>query len=118
MNKKEKIEVVRRVEQRWPLMRNLMLRYFNEDYDLLYGSLQGALNNALGYCSLEHGRAVLKEWRDWDNSDDAKGDIRPFLYNGLSIAVFFNQPEEARQFMNGIYDRLLEQVKAGTRHHG
>ena len=93
-----------------------MLCHFNEDYDLLYGSLQGAISHAVSDGSVEQKRALLTEWRDWNNSDGAENDIRPILNEGFSVAVFFKQPSDARGFMNGIYDGLLDSVKADT--HG
>jgi hypothetical protein len=114
MHRKEKNELSQRTEQRWPLIRNLMLCHFNEDYDLLYGSLQGAISCAVSEGSVDQRRALLREWRDWNNSVGAADDIRPVLYNCFSVAVFFKQPSDARDFMIGIYDGLLDSVKADT----
>jgi hypothetical protein len=114
MYRKEKNELSVRTEQRWPLIRNLMLCHFNEDYDLLYGSLQGAISRAVREGSVDQRRALLREWRDWNNSVGAADDIRPVLYNSFSVAVFFKQSSDARGFMNGIYDGLLDSVKADT----
>ncbi len=105
-------------EQQWPLLSNLILGYFNEDFDIIHGSLSGAIDAALNDGSLEHKRALLKEWRDWHTSAGAVNDIRPSLYDGFSIALEFKEPIEARNFMNRIYDGLMERIRAETRRDG
>lgn len=91
-----------------------MLCHFNEDYDLLYGSLEGAISHAVSEGSVDQRRALLREWRDWGNMVGPADDIRSVLYNGFSVAVLFKQPNDARDFMSAIYDGLLEGVKADT----
>lgn len=103
-------------EERWPLLANLMGCHFNQDYDILHGSLEGALSAAAQGGSLEHRRAVLKEWRDWNATEGAVDDIRPFLDDGFSVDLLFKSALDARTFMNRIYDELLASVKAETAH--
>lgn len=103
-------------EQRWPLLSNLMACYFNQDFDILYGSLDGAIAAAARDGSLYHRRAVLKEWRDWNLSEGTADDIRPILDDSFSIDIWFKRPIDARNLMNQIYDRLIEGVRAETRH--
>jgi hypothetical protein len=103
-------------EQRWPLLSNLMGCYFNQDFDILYGSLDGAITAAARDGSLDHRRAILTEWRDWNISEGAADDIRPGLYDSFSVAVRFAGPLDARNMMNRIYDGLMEEVRAETRH--
>ncbi|MGQ2977571.1 MAG: contact-dependent growth inhibition system immunity protein [Sphingopyxis sp.] len=105
-------------EEQWPLLSNLMACYFNQDFDIIHGSLTGAINAALHDGSLEHRRAVLKEWRDWNASEGAVNDIRPSLHDGFSVAIWFDEPIDARNFMNRIYDGLMERVRAETRDYG
>ena len=45
-------------------------------------------------------------------------DIRPSLYDGFSVAIWFDEPIDARNFMNRIYDGLTERVRAETRDYG
>lgn len=92
-----------------------MVCYFNQNFDILYGSLEGAVAAATRDGSLDHRRAVLKEWRDWNSSDGAVDDIRPSLYDGFSVHVLFKQPIDARNLMNRVYDGLIEGVRAETR---
>jgi hypothetical protein len=103
-------------EQRWPLLSNLMACHFNQDFDILYGSLDGAIAAAAREGSLDHRRAVLKEWRDWNGSEGMVDDIRPSLDDSFTIDVWFKRPIDARDLMNRIYDGLLEGVRTETRH--
>lgn len=93
-----------------------MLSYFNEDLDRMYGSLTGAIDAVLSNSTLEYKRDLLKEWRDWNASEGTVNDIRPFLYDGFSVNICFQEAIDARNFMNRIYDELMGRVKAATRH--
>jgi hypothetical protein len=104
-------------EQRWPLLSNLMACHFNEDFTFEHGSLSGAIAAAVRSGSVEHRRAILREWRDWQLSEGMADDIRQSLNDSFSIAVFFKQPIDARNLMNRIYDGLIEGVRAETRHN-
>jgi len=101
-------------EERWPLLSNLMICYFNQDFDILYGSLDGAVAAAARHGSLDHRRAVIKEWRDWNVTEGTVDDIRPYLIDGFSIDVLFKRSIDARNFMNRLYDGLIEGVRAET----
>jgi hypothetical protein len=93
-----------------------MACYFNQDFGILYGSLDGAITAAAQDGSLAHRQAVLKEWRDWNVSEGAVDDIRPSLDDSFSIDIWFKRPIDARDLMNRLYDRLIEGVRAETRH--
>ncbi|WP_156360122.1 hypothetical protein [Sphingomonas sp. Leaf10] len=101
-------------EQRWPSLSNLLACYFNEDLSILYGSLEGAFEAAIKDGSLEHRRTILKEWRDWNASEGAVDDVRPSLYDGFAIAVRLEKPIDGRNFMNRLYDGLMERVRKET----
>ncbi|WP_448657391.1 contact-dependent growth inhibition system immunity protein [Sphingomonas sp. CJ99] len=108
-----KRECRKRIEERWPWLANMMGCYFNQDYDLLYGSLEGAIKCAVRDGSTEHRRGILKEWRDWKNSDGTTDDIRPLL-DAMGVDLLFKSALDARKFMNRIYDELLLSVKSDT----
>lgn len=91
-----------------------MACHFNQDFDILYGSLEGALAAAARDGSLEHRRAILKEWRDWNAAAGALDDIRPLLGDSFTFDLFFKEAIGARSFMNRVYDELLVGVKAET----
>jgi len=92
----------------------LLACYFNEDYDLLYGSVEGAIVAAAQDGNLEYRRAILKEWRDWNSATGTEDNIGPLLRDAFSVAVRFRKPIEARNFMNRLYDVLIEAVRAET----
>lgn len=101
-------------EQRWPLLQNLMACHFNQDFDILFGSLEGAITAATTGGSVEHRKAIIQEWRDWNVSEGAKDDIRPFLHAGFGVAVLLRKPIDGRNFMNRVYDELVAEVRAET----
>ena len=83
-------------EERWPLLANLMGCHFNQDYDIMYGSLEGELAAAASDGPLEHRRSALKEWRDWNATEGAVDDIRPFLDDGFCVDLFL-RPRSTRE---------------------
>jgi hypothetical protein len=101
--------------QRWPLLSNLMGCFFHQDLYLCDGSLDGAVAASARDGSLDHRRAILKEWRDWNASVSGADDIRCELADCFSIAVRIKKPEEARRLMDAVYDRLIEEVRRETR---
>jgi hypothetical protein len=111
---RKSLERRRVADERWPQLTNLMACYFNQDFDILYGSLQGAIDAATSEGAFEHRRTLLKEWRDWNVTEGVVDEVRPFLYQGFWIDVVFVSAIDARTFMNQIYDGLLLSVKAGT----
>lgn len=113
--KKETQQQRELAEQRWPLLSNLMGCYFNEDFYLLYGSLDGAVAASAKDGSLDYRRAVLKEWRDWNLSVGATSDLRPELTKHFSVAVRFRKPTDARHLMDSIHDSLIEGIRDETR---
>ena len=114
---RRRLERRRLANEKWPLLTNLMGCHFNQDYDIMYGSLDGALAAATQSGSLEHRRTVLKEWRDWNATEGAVDDIRPFLDDGFGVDLFFKTALGARHFMNHIYEQLLVGVRAETALH-
>jgi hypothetical protein len=111
MDRRSREKLARAVE-RWPKLRNMLVCYFNQDFEILYGSLEGALSAAVRDGDLVYRRSILKEWRDWNESEGALEDIRPLLNVGFSVGVRFQKPIEARDFMNRIHDALIEVVRA------
>lgn len=104
-------------QERWPLLHNLMAVHFYQDFNVDYGSLDGAMKAATTGGSIEHRKAVIQEWRDWNASEGAKDDIRPFLHDGFGVAVLLRKPIDGRNFMNRVYDGLISGVRAETDKH-
>lgn len=100
--------------RRWPNLANMMICHFNEDFDLLYGSVAGALSAAARDGTVAHRRAILREWRDWNASNSATEDLRPALRTEFAVALRFATPAEARTFMDSLYQALLVAVRAET----
>lgn len=111
---KRRLEQRRLAEERWPLLASLLACHFNQDYKILYGSLDGAFAAAVCNGPLEHRRAVMKEWRDWNATVGAVHDVRSLLDDGFGVDLFIKEAIDARNFMNQIYDGLLAGVKAQT----
>ncbi|WP_066656555.1 MULTISPECIES: hypothetical protein [unclassified Sphingomonas] len=99
-------------EERWPLLHNLMVVHFNEDFNIDFGSLEGAMRAATAGGSVEHRKAIIREWRDWNASEGIKDDVRPFLHDGFGVAVLLRKPIDGRNFMNRVYDELIAGVRA------
>ena len=105
------LERRRKAEEHWPLLGNLLASYFSQDFEIVDGSLGQAIEKATHDGAIDHRRAVVDEWLDWNSSEGAVDDIRPFLEGGFGVEVFFETRLEARKFMNRIYDGL----KSGLR---
>ena len=102
-------------EQRWPNLTRLFTLYFNEDFDYLYGSLEGAFASAIADGSLEAKKALLKEWRDWHACEGLNDeDLRRFVNDGFDVAVYFETGSDARKFMSRLYEGLMVSVRAET----
>jgi hypothetical protein len=101
-------------EQRWPLLHNLMACHFNQDFDILFGSVEGAMKAATTGGSVEHRKAIIQEWHDWNASEGVNDDIRQFLYAGFGVAVRLRKPVDGRNFMNRVHEELVAAVRAET----
>ena len=101
-------------EERWPTLRQVLCCNFDEDWDRLYGSPAGAVDAAIADYPLPVRQQALKEWRDWNADKGAQYDPRDAVNDGLGVNVLFNKPEEARQFMNLVYDKLIVSVRSET----
>lgn len=110
-----KLERREMAEARWPMLANLLACHFNQDFDILYGSLDGAFAALAGAGSLAHRRAMLKEWRDWNAALADCDDLRRLLHDGFGVDLWFRKPVDARQFMDRVYETLLASVVAETR---
>ncbi|MBH0112358.1 hypothetical protein I5E68_05240 [Novosphingobium sp. YJ-S2-02] len=89
-----------------------MVVHFGEDFSDDYGSLEGAMRAATTDGSVEHREAIVQEWRDWNAWEGVEEDIRPFLHDGFSVAVFLRRPVDGRNLMNWLYDELIAGIRA------
>lgn len=98
-------------QERWPLLSQVLGGYFHQDYDVVDGSVEGALAKAMGDTTLDQKQMLLREWWNWNQAEGATDDIRRFLDHGFGIALHFETPVDARNFMNGIYDSFIRSVR-------
>jgi hypothetical protein len=97
------------------MLTNMLVCYFNEDYKLLYGSLEGAIAAAVSDAPLMTKKVILKEWREWQSAEGQNAeDLRRFVNDGFHVAILFKKPIDARNFMNRIYDELMAAVRKET----
>ena len=104
-------------EETWPLLHSLMTVHFNQDFTVDYASVDGAMKAVATNGSVEHRKAIIQEWRDWNRSEGVKDDIRPFLRDGFGVYVMLKKPIDGRNFMNRVYDELIAGVRAETGTH-
>jgi len=113
MGRRERQHHREQAQQNWPRLASLLTCYFNQDFDVSFGSVDGAFAAAVDECSLSDRQAILKEWRAW-NGHFAGSEIRDFLQDGFGVALYFKQNADAWLFMNRLYQDLLDRVKTET----
>jgi hypothetical protein len=70
---------------------------------------------AIGDYALANRQAVLREWRDWNVVEGSQFDPRAAINDGLGVNVMFYSPEDARKFINMVYDKIVVSVRAETK---
>ena len=108
------LERRRIAEKRWPHLGNLLASYFSQDFEMIDGSLNAAMDKATRDGSIENRRAIIEEWLNWNSTEGVVDDIRPFLNDGFGIEVFFETALEARTFMNRVYDGLKSGLRSAA----
>lgn len=111
---RDTLEPRRIAHEHWPLLSNLLASYFGQDSDAIDGSLWQAIGKATRDGSLDHRRAVIAEWLEWNSSEGSTDDIRPFLADGFGVEVVFETKLKARNFMNRLYDDLKSGLREQT----
>jgi hypothetical protein len=106
------LERRRCAKERWPELSNLLGSYFSQDFEVIDGSLTGAIDTAVRDGTPELRQVILEEWRNWQMSEGTVDDIRPFLSDGFGVEVYFATPMDARTFMNRIYDGLKTGIRS------
>ena len=74
--------------------------------------MEAALDRAMADCTVDGRQRILREWRDWNAKRGWRNDVRAYLGDGFGVDLLFNSSEEARTFMNRVYDRIIESVRA------
>ncbi|WP_397598428.1 hypothetical protein [Sphingorhabdus sp.] len=101
-------------EERWPALRQVLCCCGPEDWDRLYSSPEGAVDAAIADYPLPVRQQALKEWCDWNTDKGIQYDPRDAVNDGLGVNVLFKKPEDARKFMNMVYDKLIVSVRSET----
>ncbi|WP_114955150.1 hypothetical protein [Sphingosinicella terrae] len=102
-------------EELWPKLQQFLSCYFREDWVEEHGSSGAALERAVADWDLAGRRLVLREIRDWNARRGWKRDMRASLNFGLGVNLHFATEEQARNFMNDVYDRVIVSVRRETR---
>jgi hypothetical protein len=89
--------------------------YFNEDRQLLHGSVEDALAKSAAEMPLEARKSIIREWYDWQAKEGMSNeDLRRFVQDGFGVNLHFEKPIDARNFMNSVHDRLIESIRSET----
>ena len=99
-------------EENWPQLTNFTSAYLGESWSYDAGSPEAAVDQAVSEHSLERRQAIAREWWDWNASAGSQYDPRRHVNDGLGVNVHFKKPEDARAFMNTIYDKLVISIKS------
>ena len=81
--------------------------YFNEDRDLMWGTIEEAMSQALLDFSVAERKGVLREWEDWNTSKSLTTNLRKRVNDGLGFNVYFQSDGEARDFMKWVRDSFI-----------
>ena len=98
-------------EDRWPTLYQFLGGYLHQDWPEDDGTPEAAVDHAISDYSLEQRKLVAKEWWDWNAKIGSQNDPRRHVNEGLGVNVFFRKPEEARAFMNLVYDKLIVSIR-------
>ena len=98
-------------QERWPELQQFMAAQFNQDAVSIWGSLDAALHDGVNSRRLDHRQQVIREWWDWNKTAAWKGDIRSLLSDGLGVDWNFSSQDDARKFVNAIYDALIVSIR-------
>ena len=98
-----------------PALRDFLGGHFHEDTRAIYGSDETALDQGIEALPVEQLKAILVEWCGWMNRIGWKdGEVVRALQDGLGVNRVFRDGEDARKFMNNIYDRAIIAVRERT----
>jgi len=113
MNRKSR-EVRLETEERWPTLYQFLAGYLHQDWGIDHGSPAGAVDAAIVDYPLSRRQQLLREWRIWNGDKGAAFDPRLAVNEGLGVNVHFEEPADARQFMNMVYEKLIASVRSET----
>jgi len=103
-------------ETNWPNLCQFLGCYLHQDWPINGGTPEEAIDTAIADWDLAGRRKVLREWREWNRLRGGQTDGAASVNDGLGVEVSFVDEDEARQFMNMVYDKLIASVRAETGH--
>ena len=98
-------------EERWPDLFRFLGCYLHQDWPEESGSPEAAIDLAIAEHDLQERQTVARQWWDWNAVEGSKFDPRSSVNDGLGVEVWFEKPEEARVFMNSVYDKLIVSIR-------
>lgn len=113
MGKARKLRI--EAEETWPNLQQFLECYLHQDFVLHDGTPESAVDHAVADASPERRKIIAKEWWDWNARIGSKTDPRRDVNEGLGVCVFFKKPEDARRFMNMVYDKLIVSIRSETK---
>jgi hypothetical protein len=99
-------------EERWPALYQFLACYCHDDWPVLHGALDRAIDAAIAGTHLEGRKQVAREWWDWNATGGVAKDLRTIVNRGFSVNQHFRQPIDAQRFMNMVYDKLILSIRA------
>jgi hypothetical protein len=88
--------------------------YLHQDWPDDHGSPDKAIDAAIDENPLDFRQEVARQWWNWNATEGAQYDPRSAINDGLGVEVIFENPDEARQFMNAVYDKLVVSIRRET----
>jgi len=101
-------------EERWPALQQFMGCYLHQDWPDDHGSPDNAIEAAIDENPLDVRKAVTRDWWNWNATLGAQYDPRAAINEGLGVEVVFESANEARKFMNSVYDKLVVSIRRET----
>lgn len=92
------------------MLYQLLGAYFGQDVFFEFETLPEARQAAVGGFDLVDKKKLATEWWNWSSTISAAGDVRAYL-NACGVELDFESEQEARQFMNDIYDALIVGIR-------
>ncbi|MEO0907975.1 MAG: contact-dependent growth inhibition system immunity protein [Pseudomonadota bacterium] len=99
-------------EEKWPALQQFIACYLHQTWPDISGTPDAAIDEAVAGASHELRKIIAQEWWRWNATAGAKDDPRRSIQDGLGACVRFENPLDARQFMNSVYDKLIVAVRA------
>ncbi len=102
------------VEGNWPQLTNILVCYFHEDRNVTTGTISETYDVIIKDYPLEYRQLFLKEWRSFMDTAGWKSGLVSYVQDGFGVNQVFDNDEDARKFLNAIYDAMIVSVRKET----